>query len=193
MSKIFEPFRVMGLVSNDVPSVVQTRGTEYFVTTCVGKAFNTYNCKKLNLVFASPLHCGPISCMAAYKDLIFTTVYDNVYVWSRARLISTYTGHTGDITHILPFGDHLISIASDKRLLIHDISSGEVYAELNLDHAVTSLLHPATYLNKILLGTDSGVMELWNVRTMKLIYQFTGLTGKITVLAQVHKIPKTFL
>eukprot|EP00116_Pleurobrachia_bachei_P006544 sb/3466806/ len=27
-------------------------------------------------------------------------------------------------------------------------------------------------------------MELWNVRTMKLIYQFTGLTGKITVLAQ---------
>ena len=33
----------MGLVANHVPAVLQTRGTEHFVTTCVGKAFNTYN------------------------------------------------------------------------------------------------------------------------------------------------------
>ena len=29
-------------------------------------------------------------------------------------------------------------------------------------------------------------MELWNVRTMKLIYQFTGITSKITAMTQVQ-------
>lgn len=30
---------------------------------------------------------------------------------------------------------------------------------------VTAMLHPSTYLNKILLGGRDGTMQLWNIRT----------------------------
>jgi U3 small nucleolar RNA-associated protein 21 len=43
MSRIYKPHRTMGLVSNDVPAVLQTRGADHFVTTCVGRSLNTYN------------------------------------------------------------------------------------------------------------------------------------------------------
>lgn len=29
----------------------------------------------------------------------------------------------------------------------------------------TALAHPPTYLNKVLVGSESGAMQLWNVRT----------------------------
>lgn len=42
-SKLYYHYRVMGMVSNDVKAVIETRGSETFVTTCVGKAYQTYN------------------------------------------------------------------------------------------------------------------------------------------------------
>jgi U3 small nucleolar RNA-associated protein 21 len=41
--QIFTPFRAIGIVSNQVPPAVQVRGKSYIVTTCVGKAFQTYD------------------------------------------------------------------------------------------------------------------------------------------------------
>jgi len=29
----------------------------------------------------------------------------------------------------------------------------------------TILFHPATYLNKVLIGGDNGELQLWNIRT----------------------------
>jgi U3 small nucleolar RNA-associated protein 21 len=34
------------------------------------------------------------------------------------------------------------------------------------------VVHPATYVNKVVLGFDNGIVELWNIRTKKLIYTF---------------------
>ena len=41
------------------------------------------------------------------------------------------------------------------------------------DGHVTALVHPATYLNKVLVGYDDGVIELWNFRRSSLIFKFT--------------------
>lgn len=30
---------------------------------------------------------------------------------------------------------------------------------------VTTLMHPSTYLNKVLLGSKQGGLQLWNIRT----------------------------
>jgi WD40 repeat protein len=35
-----------------------------------------------------------------------------------------------------------------------------------------SILHPATYLNKFLFAYEDGTIELWNIRTCKLLYTF---------------------
>ena len=43
---------------------------------------------------------------------------------------------------------------------------------------VTSILHPNTYLNKILIASDDGHLDLWNVRSKKCIYRFTQFINK---------------
>jgi U3 small nucleolar RNA-associated protein 21 len=39
---------------------------------------------------------------------------------------------------------------------------------------VTAMLHPSTYLNKILLGARDGTLQLWNIRT-----QYVGAVAPI--------------
>eukprot|EP00958_Prasinococcus_capsulatus_P025314 scaffold4216_cov389-Prasinococcus_capsulatus_cf.AAC.2 len=36
----------------------------------------------------------------------------------------------------------------------------------------TWLVHPDTYLDKVLVGCEGGSMQLWNIRTGRLIYSF---------------------
>lgn len=46
------------------------------------------------------------------------------------------------------------------------------------------MLHPSTYLNKILVASAQGTMQIWNIRTNKMIYQFAFMGSPITCLAQ---------
>jgi U3 small nucleolar RNA-associated protein 21 len=44
----------------------------------------------------------------------------------------------------------------------------ELYLELEFDASVfdiTTIMHPSTYLNKVLLGSKQGTMQLWNIKT----------------------------
>ena len=40
---------------------------------------------------------------------------------------------------------------------------------------ISSLIHPATYINKFLVGFSDGRLELWNFNSRKLIYQYKSL------------------
>lgn len=184
MSKVFSPHRVQGLVSGDVEAVVQTRGTQHFVTTCLQKSFHTYNCEKLTLQFVSPLHESHITCLTSHKDLILTAADSVIRSWSRGKLVKCYLGHSGVVSHLLPFGDKIISFGADKKMIVHDIETGEVYGEVYLQSCTTAVTHPATYINKILIGDKDGNLELWNVRNLKLIHRFKLFDSHITVLAQ---------
>lgn len=42
---------------------------------------------------------------------------------------------------------------------------------------VTALMHPDTYLNKVLVAYASGAMELWNLRTRARIHRFTAFAA----------------
>lgn len=43
----------------------------------------------------------------------------------------------------------------------------EIISEIsfNEDFTASSLLHPSTYLNKVLIGSREGVLQLWNIKT----------------------------
>lgn len=45
--------------------------------------------------------------------------------------------------------------------------------ELLEESPISCLVHPATYLNKVLVGYESGSMELWNFRRKSLVHVFT--------------------
>ena len=92
---------------------------------------------------------------------------------------------------MLPFGPHLIAVDETNLLKVWDIKAEEVSSELNFNAAsfeISALIHPVTYINKILLGSVQGSMQLWNLKTAKQVYTFDGWESPITILEQAPAI-----
>ncbi|XP_054570984.1 WD repeat-containing protein 36 isoform X3 [Eptesicus fuscus] len=193
-SALFAGFRALGLFSNDIPHVVRFNALKrrFYVTTCVGKSFHTYDVQKLSLVAVSNSLPQDICCMAADGRLVFAA-YGNVFsAFARNKeVVHTFKGHKAEIHLLQPFGDHVISVDTDSILIIWHIYSEEEYLQLTFDKSVfkiSAILHPSTYLNKILLGSEQGSLQLWNVKSNKLLYTFPGWKVGVTALQQAPAV-----
>ena len=49
--RIFQPFRALGYVTNELPFSLQARGKVYFLTTCIGNTFQIYDVCGLSINF----------------------------------------------------------------------------------------------------------------------------------------------
>lgn len=97
------------------------------------------------------------------------------------------SGHEMPVSHLLVFGEHLLSISKDEKLMkIWHIKSSELYDEIAFDAYinVSCIMHPDTYVNKILIGTEEGLLELWNIKTKKRIYRYEGWGSAVTCISQ---------
>ena len=61
------------------------------------------------------------------------------------------------------------------------------------DFTATCVLHPATYLNKILVGSSQGSLQLWNIRTQNCIHRFSASTLQSATLSSTSSSPVTAL
>jgi U3 small nucleolar RNA-associated protein 21 len=63
-------------------------------------------------------------------------------------------------------------------MFIWNIASGELDNEIvfHSSFTATTIMHPATYLNKVLVGSQEGELQLWNIRTGWVIQCFSSLT-----------------
>jgi U3 small nucleolar RNA-associated protein 21 len=51
---LFEPFRALGYITDDVPFAVNRRGKDTWAVFSVGQSWQVYNCAKLTLTMAGP-------------------------------------------------------------------------------------------------------------------------------------------
>lgn len=193
-SKIFLPSRSLGYVSNHIPLQVRyiKSRKENLIVTCVGKSFHTYGISHFSLLSVSALHPDYITCMTADAYHVYTACGKEIYAWRRGNEIKhIYKGHKKTIHLMIPFGIHLISVDESSVVKIWDIKAETLFLELEFNNAVfniTALLHPNTYINKILFGSEHGQMQLWNINNAKLIYTFKGWQKSITCLVQAPAI-----
>jgi U3 small nucleolar RNA-associated protein 21 len=63
--------------------------------------------------------------------------------------------------------------------------------EFDKGFTATSILHPATYLNKVLIASSQGDMQLWNIQSKQCIYKYESsqlLSAPATpLLGQKHQ------
>ncbi|XP_048582009.1 WD repeat-containing protein 36 [Nematostella vectensis] len=190
-SQLFSPFRALGYIANHVPLAVQSQGTENLVVTAVGSAFHVYNCAKLNLLFVGQLNDEEVSCLTTYKHFVITACGQEIKMWHRGKTVASFVGHDKDVHCLLTFGAHLISVDEGSSLKVWDIKTTELYLEVGFDSKtfhITCLMHPSTYLNKILLCSKQGSMQIWNIKTNKMIYSFEGWSCPITAVEQAPAI-----
>lgn len=193
-SVLFTGYRSVGMYSNHIPHVVRyhKKHKEFYLSSAVGKSFLTYNVNKLGQVAVSNALPENISCLAADRMLVFASHGNLLKAFARNKeVVHTYKGHDADIHLVLPFGDHVISVDTNNTVIIWDVGSQEEYLQLNFDKsnfAISAIMHPSTYMNKILLGSQQGTLQLWNVKSNKLLFTFPGWQTEVTVLQQAPAV-----
>ncbi|XP_076454218.1 WD repeat-containing protein 36-like [Babylonia areolata] len=193
-SRIFSGYRALGYVSTDVPLATRfhRKHKENYVVTSVGGSFHVYNCSKLGIVSVSDIHPDRISVLATSQRHIFTACQNTIRCFDRGRkAIHMYQGHKHNVTLLLPFGRHLISVDSGGVMLVWDVHSEGIYLTVEFDVSsfeITAAVHPCTYMNKVLLGSRQGPLQLWNVLRNKLVHTFAGWDQQVTALQQAPAV-----
>ncbi|XP_055850780.1 WD repeat-containing protein 36 [Episyrphus balteatus] len=193
-SKIFRRNRSLGYVSNQVPALIRyiQRRKDNIITTCIGRSFQVYTSNKFRLLHVSNIHPDDITCMANDRQHVYTAADKTIFAWRQGKHINhTYKGHTKNVHLMLPFRQHLIAIDGDNVMKVWDINTEEVYLEIPFskeDFLITAIAHPPTYINKIILGSQSGELKLWNLRENRLVYTFAGFGSKVTCITPAPAI-----
>ncbi|KAF4072906.1 hypothetical protein AMELA_G00252850 [Ameiurus melas] len=193
-SAIFSGFRALGLYSSHLPHVVRfhKKHREFYVVTAVGQCFHTYNVKKLGIVAVSNALPEDIAYLAADRMLVYAAHGKVISAFAKnTEVVHTYEGHQADVHLLLPFGDHLISVDKQNAVIVWDVESEDVYLQISFDKStfeVRAVMHPSTYLNKILFGSSQGSLQLWNVKSNKLLFTFPGWGSAVTVLQQTPAV-----
>ncbi|KAJ3005091.1 hypothetical protein HKX48_000877 [Thoreauomyces humboldtii] len=198
-SSLFQPFRAIGYVTADSSLNVQIRGNTHALTTSVGNSFHIYDGEKLNLLFTGPQSEHAVTAVAAHRDRIYSATGGAVSVAERGKEVArwvvpgaTTTTTTQNLTmsSLIVFGTLLLALCNDNTVRIWDRTTGEYHNEITFPETfrVTTAVHPSTYLNKILFASQQGTLQLWNIRTLRMLYEFPSLGSPITVMTQAPAV-----
>ncbi|KAI9050573.1 hypothetical protein LZ554_005734 [Drepanopeziza brunnea f. sp. 'monogermtubi'] len=202
-SKLFSPFRTIGLVSSTaVPfTSVPLGGKTFQITTSVGRCLQTYDLKRgLGLIFLTrPQTPADITATLAWKEFIFATwggegTQPGFWVFKRGRQVAELDVPADleePIKQILIFGTWIVGCCS-TRIEVWKSGTYEHYTTLyptaapkdgnELTGGITNM---PTYLNKIFAGRKDGATEIWNVSSGKLVFTImppAADCGAVTVL-----------
>ena len=185
--RIIEPYRSLGLITNETTPVFFKRGIDRFLLTSNGNSFLLYNLEKLRLERISPPMASKITALAVYKNKIFTGIHGAVQLWDKIHIISEYGNDVSsvdnNIKQIITFDDILIFTKENGDLFIYSINSCDLITKLCLNIEV--FIHPTTYFNRILYTVLPEKYEidldfksykpsliLYNINSEKEIYNF---------------------
>ncbi|KAJ1795658.1 rRNA-processing protein utp21 [Coemansia sp. RSA 2399] len=188
-SRLFTAYRALGYTTNGIAHSVQHRGQSIYVTTGIGRTYHVYDAEKINLLFVGPRFDADVVSVVSIGENTLVSSGGVVTVCRRGKRTRDLEAvGRGDIRQLLQFGDRLLGISEDNAVVIWDWTTGEVFTEIEFASEafqVTSLVHPATYVNKIVVGSAQGTMQVWNIQTRTCLYETkTLLGGAITCMVQ---------
>uniref|UniRef100_A0A0W0EUF7 Uncharacterized protein n=1 Tax=Moniliophthora roreri TaxID=221103 RepID=A0A0W0EUF7_MONRR len=188
-SRIFVPFRALGIITNHIPFILQTRshkgatdGPRIHILTCLGRSWALWNGAKMDLLFVGPEVSEQISCLTMDGDAVWAATGCHVVKYLRGREVLRVSNPVEtNLSYITIFGSRILALTEDgSRLLCWDTTQGDLQSAIQFENGftATSILHPATYLNKVLVSSNEGSIQLWNILSQSCIYKF--LASKLT-------------
>ena len=193
-ARIFQPFRALGYVTNDVPFSVHAQGQAFFVTTSVGTSFQVFDVARMQLIVVGPELDAPISAIVGIGERTLVGSGEAVVVCERGREVSRWESPSevgvGALLQLLVIGPWVVALHAGNALRVWDAATGKLTTEVAFAQAfqATVFAHPATYINKVVVGGGDGRLQLWNVATGTLVHEQRPLrlasTAPITAIAQ---------
>ncbi|KAH8802643.1 Utp21 specific WD40 associated putative domain-containing protein [Xylogone sp. PMI_703] len=208
-SRIFTPFRTIGLVSpTSVPFTSVPLGkTTFQITTSVGRCLQTYDLKRgLNLVFLTrPQAPDDITATFAWKDVVFAAWggsnnggAQGLWAFKRGKKfaeLSLPVDLNQPIQQLLVFGSWIVACCS-TRIEVWKSVTYEHYttlyttaAQKNGNQLTGGICIMPTYLNKIFAGRKDGIVEIWNVSSGKLVYSIMPAEANCGAVTTLQPTP----
>ena len=187
LDALYAPFRALGFVSTGTPFVMQVRfggkdaqTPDVNIVTCLGDTWAMWNAERMTLLFVGPVLPHSITDMAlsTSPDCLLVAAGDAVHRYVRGHEAAAYRTDGGaHLSSLLVFGDYIQALSADGRaVFVWSLATTELLQTLSLPASFTAsaAVHPATYLNKVVLGGTDGSLQLWNVRTASLVHAFAA-------------------
>jgi len=180
MSQLFAPFRAIGDVCSPTCPVVLRRlgGVKTFATVALGRSFVVYDCEHFRVALVSrPMPDAVTALCAGGSHTTFAAAGGVIYRFERNASVLDMRAPedaTARISHLVNFGtDIIVSMDVDGRLRAWDANTGALTMECDVGRGfdARALLHPSTYLNKVLVG-GAGGLQLWNFNSGKQLHVF---------------------
>ncbi|OGE54813.1 hypothetical protein PENARI_c005G10802 [Penicillium arizonense] len=208
-SKIFAPFRTLGLVSpTPVPFTSVRLGKSTFqITTSVGHTLQTYDLRRgLNLIFLSrPQTPEIITATCAWQDKVFASwghlrprSPGGVWVFKRGKKVAALDSPsdlTGPIERLVVFGSWVVGCWAGG-VEVWKTGTYEHYASLRAqpvqgsDQVYTGVMcNMPTYLNKVFVGRTDGAVDIWNLRSGKLLFTLPALSAEAGPVTAISPTP----
>ncbi|KAJ2765213.1 rRNA-processing protein utp21, partial [Coemansia linderi] len=186
------PFRALGYITSSIPHSIQYRGQAAFITTGIGRSFHIYDSEKINLLFVGPRFDADVVSVLSIGDETFVSSGGQVTICQRAKRVGELESVSrGEISNLMQFGDYIIAISEDNAVVIWNRVTRELFTEIEFESesfTVTAVVHPSTYVNKIVIGSAQGSMQVWNIQTRRCLYEFKSFGSSIACMVQAPVI-----
>ncbi|KAJ2893817.1 rRNA-processing protein utp21, partial [Coemansia aciculifera] len=191
-SRLYQPFRALGYITSSIPYSIQYRGQAAFITAGIGRSFHIYDSEKINLLFVGPRFDADVVSVLSIGDETFVSSGGQVTVCQRAKRVGELEAvKRGEISSLMQFGDYIIGISEDNAVVIWNRVTRELFTEIEFESEsfqVTAVVHPSTYVNKIVIGSAQGSMQVWNIQTRRCLYEFKSFGSGIACMVQAPVI-----
>ncbi|KIM28873.1 hypothetical protein M408DRAFT_329296 [Serendipita vermifera MAFF 305830] len=182
--QLFAPFRALGFITNHVPFAMQVRSFKgatgaprVHIVTCLGNSWAEFEGEKMKLLFVGPDAKHPITSVVLDGDHVLVTAGPDIIRYTAGKETSRLSSpFASSLSSVLVFGSQLLALTDDGRhLLVWDANSEELQSTIifETNFTATKVIHPATLLNKVLVSSAQGTLQLWNIRTVTCIHTFS--------------------
>lgn len=163
--------QIVGVIVDETPLAVGCLGVEYYAAASVGRGFLVYRADMLAPFVYSPALPDTIRQMAVYSDktVVMYQRKTELEIYTRGRLVAEISGLLHRPLCLVLQESTLVAFDTSGRYIIYDLEFMEQIKpprSLPLEHPTDTcslVMHPDTYLNKVLVVTSSGRMELHNI------------------------------
>lgn len=118
-----------------------------------------------------PTLSGQISAIQPFNELLYVAVGNKIYKFHFLHLLNQYE-FSADIQTMLLAGEILIILLKEEnRVVVRNVKTGLNLTDLTLEFQPLGLLHPPTYLNKVVFWAEQS-LALYNVNTANKLISF---------------------
>ncbi|KAL0231739.1 hypothetical protein GEMRC1_011143 [Eukaryota sp. GEM-RC1] len=197
-SSLYAPHKIHGSVATGALAV-HSQGKTSMIAAATHQSFIVYSSDRLRILYQGPPLPGPITDLIWVKRCLVIVVASSIYTWTPGhQQVKTLSTHDHPISAILSMSSHFLSYSPDGCLRVwehhtlfnEETADREYSFTLAREHSVslhgTTLFHPVSLLNKVIIAGKNG-MDLYNFRSGKLLHSFSSLfpgSFSVTSIAQ---------